>query len=56
MEKFIPTNWVTNALLLVLVAVVSYWIFLAIMFGITEQPVRDPSIVIPTPRTATAQV
>ena len=55
MEKFIPTNWVTNALLLVLVAAISYGIFLAIMVGTNEEPVRDPSIELPTPRTPTAQ-
>ena len=53
MEKFIPTSWVTNTLLLVLVAAISYGIFLAVMVG-TSQPER-PAVDLPTPAVATTQ-
>ena len=48
MEKFIPTSWVTNTLLLILVAAISYGIFLAVMVGTNQPEPEHPPVVVPT--------
>ena len=41
-NEAIPTSWVTNALLLLFIAVVSYAIILAFMWGTSQRTPEQP--------------